>query len=206
MLNAWRTTGAAVAVTVALFAAAPSAASADPPALWATTDTDLAESSAADEVTAADPDEADADAESPADDEESFPGSEAESGTSRDSTADTQFRKCLYSTAGDYVHISNTLPKAASAHGWWIDVNCKGEAWVTIKLQQLINGNWTDAGTVGRERVSSGGGSGNRATGRATCANSARTTWRSVVDVDLIGKLDLPDQLITTGRDLDCRH
>ncbi|MET7338252.1 hypothetical protein [Nonomuraea sp. NPDC005650] len=201
MLKAWRTTGAAVAVTAALFAAAPSAASADPPALWATADTDLAESSA-DEITALDPDEA----EWSANDEESIlPSGEVD--TARNSTVDPQ-KACLFKTMGDYVHVSSSAFEA-SGHGWWVEVTkCPPgtQALVTVQLEQFINGTWTPAGSPGKDKVRSGGGAGNRATGRATCTSAATTRWRSVVDVDIIGMMDPPDTYTTPERDVSCRH
>lgn len=114
---------------------------------------------------------------------------------------------CIFFTRGDYVHISSTAFEA-SGHGWWINVNCPTQwALVTVQLQQQpSNGRWQNAGTVGRATVRSGGGAGNRATGRARCSGGDLTAWRSIVDVDLIGLQDDPTPRITPVRYLRCRH
>lgn len=44
---------------------------------------------------------------------------------------------CSLQQAGDYAHISNTAPRAASAHGWWYNTDCKAtHAVVTVQLQE----------------------------------------------------------------------
>ncbi|NOK71597.1 MAG: hypothetical protein GFH25_541324n40 [Chloroflexi bacterium AL-N10] len=114
---------------------------------------------------------------------------------------------CVFSTQGDYVHISSTPPRSASGHGWWINGNCQAtHAVVTVQLQQNINGRWRNVGSAGRATVRSGGGAGNRATGRVTCTSSTLTQWRSVIDVDLVGMIDDPRKLTTPTRSLSCRH
>jgi hypothetical protein len=59
---------------------------------------------------------------------------------------------------------------------------------------------------VGKQRVRSGGGAGNRATGRAGCTSSASTGWRSVIDVDLVGLIDDPRKLTTPAVNVACRR
>jgi hypothetical protein len=113
---------------------------------------------------------------------------------------------------GDDVHISSTPPRSASAHAWWMIDTSAGtpptHAVVTIQLQikrQDENGtSWVDAGEPGSERVKPGGGSANRATARVPCTNSARSVWRSVIDVDIIGFADTPNQTITRERTIPC--
>ena len=75
---------------------------------------------------------------------------------------------CIFKTVGDYVHVSSSAFEA-SGHGWWVNGNCNATlAVVTVQLQQYYSdGSWRNAGTVGRATVRSGGGAGNRATGRA---------------------------------------
>jgi hypothetical protein len=79
---------------------------------------------------------------------------------------------CFYNVRGDNVHISNSAYEA-SGHGWWVNINCPATlAVVTVQLQEYYSdGSWRNKGTLGRSTVRSGGGSGNRATGRAVCNN-----------------------------------
>jgi hypothetical protein len=119
----------------------------------------------------------------------------------------------LFTGRGDHVHISSTPPRSASAHGWWTIDASVGEpptqAIVTVRLQMKIQDEssemWIDAGEPGSERVKPGGGSANRATARVECRNSARTIWRSVIDVDIIGYADSPNQTITDEQAIPCR-
>ena len=62
-------------------------------------------------------------------------------------------------TNGDYVHISNTPPASASAHGWWTySKETELKADVTVQLQVNRGGTWVDVGRPGVERVRPGGG------------------------------------------------
>lgn len=112
---------------------------------------------------------------------------------------------CFFTTNGDYVHVSSSAFEA-SGHGWWVNGDCPtSTAVVTVQLQEYYSdGTWRNKGTVGRSTVRSGGGAGNRATGRAGCNTSAVVGWRSVVDVDLVGVADSPDKLITPARNIPC--
>lgn len=76
-----------------------------------------------------------------------------------------------------------------------------------MQLQQYFSdGSWRNAGTATTSRVSSGGGSGKRTTDRADCTNSSTTTWRSVVDVDLVGLVDDTSVLVTPAQNVACRR
>ncbi len=114
---------------------------------------------------------------------------------------------CVFQTRGDYVHVSSSAFEA-SGHGWWVNGNCSARlAVVTVQLQQYYSdGRWRNIGSVGRKTVASGGGAGNRATGRAGCNNSSLTGWRSVIDVDLVGQADDPRKLTTPARNIRCRR
>ncbi|WP_051752371.1 hypothetical protein [Streptosporangium amethystogenes] len=114
---------------------------------------------------------------------------------------------CVFNTAGDYVHVSSSAFEA-SGHGWWVNGNCNATlAVVTVQLQQYYSdGSWRNAGTAGRATVRSGGGAGNRATGRGGCNSNSLTGWRSVVDVDLVGLADDPGKLYTPSRNIYCRR
>ncbi|MER7513427.1 hypothetical protein ACIP46_37735 [Streptomyces lavendulae] len=113
---------------------------------------------------------------------------------------------CVFETRGDYVHVSSSAFEA-SGHGWWVNGNCPTTtAVVTVQLQEYYSdGVWRNVGSKGKSTVRSGGGSQGRATGRGPCKSSAVTSWRSVVDVDLVGLSDSPEKLVTAGRDLACR-
>jgi len=114
---------------------------------------------------------------------------------------------CSPQAKGDNVHVSSTPPATASGHGWWLKGNCTAaKAQVTVQLQEFFSdGSWRNKGTPDTEDVFAGGGSGNRATGRATCTGgTAVTGWRSVVTADVIGQTGL-NQIITPAQDINCR-
>ncbi len=115
-------------------------------------------------------------------------------------------RACLFRTNGDYVHVSSSAFEA-SGHGWWTNINCPSGtlAVVTVQLQEYYSdGTWRNKGTLGRATVRPGGGGGNRATGRAVCNNRGVVSWRSVIDVDLVGLPDDPRKLTTPARNIPC--
>jgi len=114
---------------------------------------------------------------------------------------------CVFQTKGDYVHVSSSAFEA-SGHGWWVNGNCDATlAIVSVQLQQYYSdGSWRNVGQEGKDTVRSGGGAGNRATGRAGCTSGSTTGWRSVIDVDLIGLIDDPGKLITPTRNIPCRR
>jgi hypothetical protein len=108
-------------------------------------------------------------------------------------------------TNGDYVHISNTPPASASAHGWWTySKETELKADVTVQLQVNRGGTWVDVGRAGVERVRPGGGSANRSSARVPCVTLESTEWRSVIDVDIVGVIDSPEKLYTASRRLSC--
>ena len=113
---------------------------------------------------------------------------------------------CSLEQAGDYAHISSTAPRAASAYGLWYNVDCKAShAVVTVQLQKKgFLGTWFDVGTEGVATVRPGGGAGNRATSRYACSGSSEHSFRSWVDVDVVGVADLPNKLYTPERTLAC--
>ncbi|MFF4416181.1 hypothetical protein ACFYY8_26970 [Streptosporangium sp. NPDC001559] len=111
---------------------------------------------------------------------------------------------CAFVTNGDYVHKTGN---DATGHGWWINVNCGSGTRATVKIwleEYFSDGSWRVKGSGSKSPVYSGGGSANRANARATCNNSTSTSWRSRIDVDLIGQVDSPEQAITAVRDIAC--
>lgn len=112
---------------------------------------------------------------------------------------------CAFLTDGDWVHLSGA---DVSGHGWWINVNCSSDTRATVKiwLEEYYNdGVWRVKASGEKSPVYAGGGSANRAAARVTCNNnSAVVSWRSRIDVDIIGQIDSPEQLITQARNLAC--
>ena len=109
-------------------------------------------------------------------------------------------------TGGDNVHISRSVTPTASAHGWWVyDPQSELQADVTVQLQLKRGGTWVDVGAPGVKRLRpSTGGSGRRSNARVPCLNATETEWRSVVDVDVVDKIDNPGKLITPQQRLVC--
>lgn len=111
--------------------------------------------------------------------------------------------ECFFATFGDRVHLSGS---EASGHGWWINIDCPPALGrVTVQLQEFIGHAWRNVGTVGEKTVRAGGGRGKRATARAQCRSRSLTSWRSVIDVDLIDLPDDPDKTVTPSTKLRCR-
>jgi hypothetical protein len=109
----------------------------------------------------------------------------------------------VFSTEGDYVHQSGN---EVSAHGWWIQYSGPSgvQANVDVQLQIYVGGwGWINIGPNFTSNVYPGGGSGQRTTARQPCPGGGYT-WRSVVDVDLIGYADSDEKLYTPGRYIDC--
>ncbi|MFE3073584.1 hypothetical protein [Streptomyces sp. NPDC059247] len=110
----------------------------------------------------------------------------------------------VFQTGGDAVHYSSTPPPTISAHGWWLDRDSGGaKAKVTVELQIQSGGSWRTVAT-GSKTVKQGGGSARRANARKTCVGTRSTTWRSRVDVDIIGVADSPNKLETPGKTFNC--
>ncbi|MEU9416037.1 hypothetical protein [Streptomyces sp. NPDC048272] len=110
----------------------------------------------------------------------------------------------VFQTGGDAVHYSSTPPATISAHGWWLDQDSGGaKAKVTVELQILTGGRWHTV-TTGSKTVKQGGGSSRRANARKACVGTKATTWRSRVDVDIIGVADSPNKLETPGKPFNC--
>jgi hypothetical protein len=134
-------------------------------------------------------------------------GSSALLGSVSSGTVRSAAAVCNFQTNGDYVHVSSSAFEA-SGHRWWTNIDCSSAttAVVTVQLQEYYSdGSWRNKGTVGKSTVRSGGGAGNRATGRGGCNSSAVTGWRSVIDVDLVGLADDPGKLTTPSQDIACR-
>ncbi len=108
----------------------------------------------------------------------------------------------LFITDGDDVHFSSTPPPAVSGHGWWIKGTTKAtKAKVQIWLEVKVGSSWRVVG-YGTKTVYPGGGSARRAAARMQCAagpiaRDTKYTYRSRIDVDLIGHADSNEQALT---------
>lgn len=109
---------------------------------------------------------------------------------------------CQFETWGDNVHISGS---DVSGHGWWVNISCPNyRAYVRIWVEEYYSdGSWRSKG-FGSKTVWPGGGSANRANARATCQGSTVVSWRSRVDVDVLGIEDDAIQHITPVQNLPC--
>lgn len=108
----------------------------------------------------------------------------------------------VFLTKGDYVHVTRGQ---ASGHGWWVKGTTKATtAKVTVQLQYKPkkSSSWNNRGTKGVRTIKPG--TSKRANARMTCRSSATKSWRSWVDVDLVGYLDTPNKLYTGARSLRC--
>lgn len=109
-----------------------------------------------------------------------------------------------YSTEGDYVHKSGS---DASAHGWWINISGPAGTKANVDVQLQVNlgvFGWVNAGPNFSSDVYAGGGAGNRTTARYRCVGTRVMTWRSVVDVDIIGASDPDNKRFTAPRSVAC--
>ena len=126
----------------------------------------------------------------------------------------SQMAWCNYETKGDYPHLSST-GFAASAHGWWVDKSpgeCPEEAVVTVTLQAWMctyfgtdgkSCSWNTLGSPVKKRIRAGGGAGRRTTARHDCASSRTVSYRSIIDVNLVGIWDGPRKLYM-HKNVDC--
>ncbi|MFJ2442365.1 MULTISPECIES: hypothetical protein [unclassified Streptomyces] len=108
-------------------------------------------------------------------------------------------------TGGDNVHFSHTVAKTVNAHGWWKRLSGPAtKAKVTVKLQVESGSGWKTL-TTDVKTVYSGGGSGKRAAAAWKCTNLIqKKSFRSVIDVDLVGYPDDDNKKITDTQSLYC--
>lgn len=118
----------------------------------------------------------------------------------------------LFVTDGDRVHYSTWTtgaPAAMSGHGWWLKGTTKAtKAKVTIWLEVKSGSGWHVVGQ-GAKTVYPGGGSARRATARMVCAAGpvapgTKFTYRTRIDVDLIGYADSAEQAVTEPASYPC--
>ncbi len=118
-----------------------------------------------------------------------------------------------FRTLGDPVHVSKTPPRELSAHGGWKKYSGSGtRAKVKVWIQVHTKKGWKTIarpGGSGQKKnpkiVKSGGGSGKVAVARKRCHKpSKRHSFRSLVDVDILGVGDTPEKLVTKTKRIRC--
>lgn len=92
-----------------------------------------------------------------------------------------------------------------SAHGAWKKGECTNNyAVVDVILQEwYTDGTWRTKAADERT-VAAGGGRGRSAVARAACDSNHKTSWRSIVDVDVVDEVDSAEEGIRNA-DVDCR-
>lgn len=111
---------------------------------------------------------------------------------------------CSPLARGDYVHISSTLPTAASGHGWWLDNGCnEPRGTVCITLQEFKSGSWHNE--AGPNCASLTPGSSHKVGARRNCSSTTYKYWRSHVTVSTSGGLGFgSDSTYTTEQPIGC--
>lgn len=111
--------------------------------------------------------------------------------------SETSRSGCVYETKGDNPHYSRG---DVSAHGWWLRRSNECPARADVRV--FLYGRWCEDGECewrylasNGGRIRPGGGRGNRVTVRNKCYTNEPTYYRSVVDVDILGQIDPPDQV-----------
>jgi hypothetical protein len=111
---------------------------------------------------------------------------------------ETSLRRCSFQTRGNVFDMSRG---SVSGDGWWDNQSCDTDrAVVTVRLQYLRDGRWTNVGYRGRNNVRAG----DRVGAGAGCASSQENAFRTVVDVDLVGIIDSRTKLYTPVRYFGC--
>ncbi|WP_063727813.1 hypothetical protein [Streptomyces sp. RTd22] len=110
-----------------------------------------------------------------------------------------------FETKGDRVHFSHTVRGNINAHGWWKRLNGPAtKAKVTVWLQVKSGSQWRTL-NKGSKTVYSGGGSAKRASAAWKCTNLiAKHSFRSVIDVDIVGYPDDNNKKTTDTQTLYC--
>lgn len=114
---------------------------------------------------------------------------------------------CDYTTHSDNPHKSGN---EVSVHGWWTkspSSSCPRYAYVTVELEAYYchsrSGCWWVPQAVNSDQVRAGGGRGRRVAARYSCVSNNLVGWRSIVDVDLVGEIDMP-LIVSRAADVTC--
>lgn len=111
---------------------------------------------------------------------------------------------CPFVMNGDHVHLKSD-PARVKAHGWWENpYNCPAkQAVVTVFLQANVAGFWITLDRVSR-RLGPKPFETHRATAQHHCSDNAETTWRTLINVNLVGYKDDPRRAVTMPKELNC--
>ena len=121
--------------------------------------------------------------------------------------------KCIYSSWGDWPHLSRNN-KDVSADGYWVDDSsgqcpqyADVEVWIEAHRCTLPDYGhcWWEIIANNKERVRASDPGGKRVNARRPCATFEETGYRTVVDVDLVGESDPPDNTYSIPRNVDCK-
>lgn len=97
---------------------------------------------------------------------------------------------CTPDTRSDNPHVTRG---DVSGHGWWFKGDCSNNrAVVTVCLQQYYTDGTHRTKECNDRTIAPG--SSRRANARTACTGRALTTWRNVVDVDVVGEADAAEQ------------
>ncbi|MEU7148843.1 hypothetical protein [Streptomyces sp. NPDC045470] len=110
-----------------------------------------------------------------------------------------------FQTLGDRVHYSHTVQGNINAHGWWkLLRGPRAKAKVTVWLQVKTGSGWKTL-KKNDKTVWPGGGSNKRTAAAWKCTNLIQKhTFRSIIDVDLVGYPDDAYKKITDPQTLYC--
>ncbi|WP_228450054.1 hypothetical protein [Streptomyces alkaliterrae] len=133
------------------------------------------------------------------------PGSADEPGAADQPEEEAAAFRCTPVSGRDNPHRSST-GVAVSGHGWWDKGTCSNNrAMVWNCLYEWYTDNtWRRKACSPRKELAPGGGSANRTVARHNCDNTALTSWRNHVDVDVIGEWDTAEQPYRQA-DVRCR-
>lgn len=110
---------------------------------------------------------------------------------------------CVFGVNGDNVHVTDGM---ASGHGWWLNINCPSNTVANTHIDQVENnyGTWMIVGSGTKNAVKAGSGSGKWANARSFCNNSERTQYYSLIDADLVGRMEVPMSAHTDTVTIPC--
>ena len=113
---------------------------------------------------------------------------------------------CYPETDGDYVHPTNNNTQV-SGHGWWYNGGCDNNyAYVSVYLEQLINGTWDSrTSNTGYIQASPTNKTSPRVTAKFGCPRNQITYWRSFIYVSNSGGVTHGNASYTTSeQEIDC--
>ncbi|WP_228456804.1 hypothetical protein [Streptomyces durbertensis] len=113
--------------------------------------------------------------------------------------------RCTPVSGRDNPHRSST-GVAVSGHGWWDKGTCsnnRAKVWNCL-YEWYTDNSWRRKACSPVKELAPGGGSANRTVARHNCDNTALTSWRNHVDVDVIGEWDTAEQPYRQA-DVRCR-